>query len=91
MQTQKIRYRDPKTPDSLLVSRALVGDQDAFEALVSCYQRSLLGLIYRSIGEYHEAEDILQHVRLQLYLSGDVHVSTAAFQQTIYVIDSLPR
>ena len=70
MHKQEDRYREePETADSVLVQQALSGDQEAFEALVSRYKKSLFGLIYHYVGEYHEAEDILQHVWLQLYLS----------------------
>jgi len=60
---------DPETSDSILVQQALSGDQEAFEALVNRYKKSLFELIYHYVGEYHEAEDILQQVWLQLYLS----------------------
>ena len=68
-----------ETADSVLVRQALAGDQEAFEALVSRYQHALFGLIYHYVGEYHEAQDILQRVWLQLYLSlgtlrPDVHI-----------------
>ena len=66
---QNKRFRDPETADSVLVQQALSGDQEAFEALMSRYKKSLAGLIYHYIGEYHEVEDILQQVWLQLYLS----------------------
>ncbi len=70
MQTQRQRNRgDPETSDSILVHQALHGDQEAFEALVSRYKKALFALIYHYVGEYHEAEDILQQVWLQLYLS----------------------
>jgi RNA polymerase sigma factor (sigma-70 family) len=70
VQTQRQRKReDPETSDGVLVQQALSGDQEAFEALVSRYQHSLFGLIYHYVGEYHEAEDVLQQVWLQLYLS----------------------
>jgi RNA polymerase sigma factor (sigma-70 family) len=70
MQTQEDRYReDPETADRVLVQQALNGNQDAFEVLVSRYKQSLFGLIYHYVGEYHEAEDVLQQVWLQLYLS----------------------
>ena len=61
--------RDPKTSDNTLLYEALAGDQIAFEALVNRYQHALFGLIYRYVGEYHEAHDVLQQVWLQLYLS----------------------
>ncbi|HYB00026.1 MAG TPA: sigma-70 family RNA polymerase sigma factor [Ktedonobacteraceae bacterium] len=61
--------QEPGTSDNVLVHQALAGNQKAFEALVSRYQHSLFGLIYRYVGEYHEAQDILQQVWLQLFLS----------------------
>ena len=70
METQGYRNtRDPETSDNVLFQQALAGDQEAFEALFSRYQHSLFRLIYRYVGEYHEAHDVLQHVWLQLYLS----------------------
>jgi len=70
MQTQEDRYSEnPETADSVLVQQALSGDQEAFEALVSRYKKLLFGLIHHYVGEYHEAEDILQQVWLQLYIS----------------------
>ena len=70
MQTQGQRNKEyPETSDSFLVHLALTGDQEAFEALVSRYKKSLFGLIYHYVGEYHEAHDVLQQVWLQLYLS----------------------
>jgi len=70
MQTQADRYSgDSEAADSLLVQQALGGDQDAFEALVSRYKKPLVGLILHYVGEYHEVEDILQQVWLQLHLS----------------------
>jgi RNA polymerase sigma-70 factor (ECF subfamily) len=70
METQKCRkLQDLEISDNELAHQSLVGNQDAFEALVSRYQHSLFRLIYRYVGEYHEAHDVLQQVWLQLYLS----------------------
>jgi RNA polymerase sigma factor (sigma-70 family) len=72
MQTAETWMKEkPETPDSALVRQALAGQQEAFEALVNRYEQSLFGLIYHYVGEYHEAQDILQQVWLQLYLSLD--------------------
>jgi RNA polymerase sigma-70 factor, ECF subfamily len=70
METKGCRNtRDPETSDNVLFQQALAGDQEAFEALISRYQRSLFRLIYRYVGEYNEAHDVLQQVWLQLFLS----------------------
>jgi len=70
VQAQSQRNKeDAETSDGVLVQQALGGDQEAFEALVSRYKKPLLGLIYHYVGEYHETEDVLQQVLLQLYLS----------------------
>ena len=61
--------RDSDTLDNVLFQQALAGDQEAFEALISRYQHSLFRHIYRYVGEYNEAHDVLQQVWLQLYLS----------------------
>jgi RNA polymerase sigma-70 factor, ECF subfamily len=59
----------PATADRVLVQHVCAGDQHAFEALTRRYQPALFGLIYHSVGEYREAQDVLQEVWLQLYLS----------------------
>ena len=70
MERQEFRNtRDSDTLDNVLFQQALAGDQEAFEALIHRYQHSLFRLIYRYVGEYHEAHDVLQQVWLQLYLS----------------------
>ncbi len=70
MQTQEDEYREhSETADSVLIQQTLSGDQDAFGVLVSRYKKLLFGLILHYVGEFHEAEDILQQVWLQMYLS----------------------
>ena len=67
METQGYRNtRDAYPLDNVLFQQALAGDQEAFEALISRYQHSLFRHIYRYVGEYHEAHDVLQQVWLQL-------------------------
>jgi RNA polymerase sigma-70 factor, ECF subfamily len=70
MHTHEKRYKEePETTDHVLIQQALEGNQEAFEKLVNRYKRSIFELIYHYVGEYHETEDILQQVWLQLYLS----------------------
>jgi len=70
METQKCRkLQDLEISDNELAHQSLVGNQDAFEVLVRRYERLLFRLIYRYVGEYQEAHDVLQQVWLQLCLS----------------------
>ena len=49
-----------KDIDQQLVARAQQGDKQAFELLVSKYQRKLLRLISRLVRDPAEAEDVAQ-------------------------------
>jgi RNA polymerase sigma factor (sigma-70 family) len=55
--------------DDILVRRAHVGDQNAFEILVDRYSAWLYRLISQLVRDKHLAYDVLQHVMLQLYRS----------------------
>lgn len=69
MQQYEKKMEDVDTSDGFLIQQALAGDQEAFEALVYRYRTLLLQHIFRYVGEYEEARDVLQQVWLQLYLS----------------------
>jgi RNA polymerase sigma-70 factor (ECF subfamily) len=53
--------------DETLARRAQAGDADAFAALVERYQRAVLNLAYRMLGDAQEAEDIAQDVFVRAY------------------------
>jgi RNA polymerase sigma factor (sigma-70 family) len=55
--------------DGLLAQQTLAGDQYAFESLVQRYSTPLFNFIYRFLGDYDQACDILQHVFIQLHNS----------------------
>jgi RNA polymerase sigma-70 factor (ECF subfamily) len=55
--------------DDVLVRRAYTGDHGAFEVLVNRYSALLLRLICYLVQDEHLAQDVLQHVFLQLYCS----------------------
>ncbi len=55
--------------DGLLAKQTLAGDQYAFESLVQRYSTPLFNFIYRFLGDYDQACDILQHVFIQLHNS----------------------
>ena len=69
MQTEKGRSRYEEVSDRLLAKHALAGDEDAFAILVSRYRSWLLSFICRQTHNVNEAEDIVQHVFLKLYLA----------------------
>ena len=55
--------------DGVLIGQALSGDQSAFELLVSRYHRPLVSYIRGFLKDDELANDVLQHVFLQLYVS----------------------
>ncbi len=70
MQTHLTVKKQPSDlTDDVLVQRAHIGDQSAFEMLVDRYSASLLLLISRLVRDEHLAHDVLQHVFIQLYRS----------------------
>jgi RNA polymerase sigma-70 factor, ECF subfamily len=64
------RPRDGGQPsDEALARRAQAGDADAFATLVVRYQRAVLNLAYRMLGDVQEAEDVAQDVFIRAYQS----------------------
>lgn len=55
--------------DAILAHKVLVGDQEAFEALVCRYHTPLFNFICHLLGDYDQASDVLQQVFLRLYTS----------------------
>lgn len=55
--------------DSLLTRQTLAGDQNAFAVLVRRYSTPLFTYICYVLHDVTEAEDVLQHVFLKLYLA----------------------
>lgn len=58
-----------KSLDELLVERAKRGDVEAFEQLISQYQRKVYNQAYRLTGNYEDASDIAQEAFLRVYSS----------------------
>ncbi|HLZ80900.1 MAG TPA: sigma-70 family RNA polymerase sigma factor [Ktedonobacteraceae bacterium] len=70
MQTHLTVKKQPSDlADDVLVQRAHVGDQGAFEMLVERYSALLFLMIFRHVRDEHLAHDVLQHVFIQLYRS----------------------
>jgi len=54
-------------PDAGLIRRFRRGDQAAYEALVRRWDRRVLNLAYRMLGNRHDAQDIRQKVLVRMY------------------------
>lgn len=68
MQIQPITtIRPAEIADGSLAQKSLNGDRVAFERLVQRYSTPLFNFIYRFLGDYDLACDVLQHVLIQLH------------------------
>ena len=75
-----------KNDDVQLIQRVLNGDDAAFSALVSKYQRSVHALAWRKIGDFHIAEDITQEAFLKAYQRLSTLKEPQSFASWLYVI-----
>src|SRR5437667_8272276 len=66
---EKISIQPGDVSDGVLARQTLDGDQYAFESLVQRYSTPLFNFIYRFLGDYDQASDILQNVFIQLHTS----------------------
>ena len=73
-------------PDGVLVGQALAGDQRAFELLVSRYHRPLVSYIRGFLKDDEQANDVLQHVFLQLYLSLPVLLRNVSLRPWLFQV-----
>lgn len=73
-------------PDAELMLRVKRGDLAAFERLVERYQQPVLSLIYRSLPDVEEAEDLAQAVFVQVYKSAGRYQPTARFSTWLFTI-----
>ena len=72
--------------DVQLVRKILSGDDAAFGILVEKYQKSVHTLVWRKIGDYHYAEDIMQDAFLQAYKKLSTLKDPNQFAGWLYVI-----
>jgi len=66
--------------------RVKEGDRDAFEALVEKYKQPVMNLAFRTLADATEAEDLAQHVFLQVYKSAHRYEVSAKFSTWIFTI-----
>ena len=72
--------------DVQLIHKILAGDEAAFGTLVEKYQKSVHALVWRKIGDYHYAEDIMQDAFLQAYKKLSTLKNPNQFAGWLYVI-----
>ena len=68
------------------MARIARSDAQAFEILVRRHQRRILNLIYRSIGDRNQAEDVAQEVFLRIWRAAGDHTAKAKFTTWAYRI-----
>jgi RNA polymerase sigma-70 factor (ECF subfamily) len=73
-------------PDGELMLRVKRGDRAAFEILVDKYKQPIINLVYRTLQDLTEAEDLAQNVFVQVYRSAGRYEKTARFSTWIYTI-----
>ena len=73
-------------PDAALMLRVREGDFDAFEQLVEKYKQPVMNLVYRTLPDATEAEDLAQHVFLQVFKSAARYEVSAKFSTWLFTI-----
>lgn len=73
-------------PDAALMLRVREGDFDAFEQLVEKYKQPVMNLVYRTLPDATEAEDLAQHVFLQVFKSAGRYEVSAKFSTWLFTI-----
>ncbi|MHB8523539.1 MAG: RNA polymerase sigma factor [Limisphaerales bacterium] len=73
-------------PDADLMLRVKQGDRAAFEALAEKYKQPVMNLVYRTLGDAIEAEDLAQNVFIQVFKSASRYRPTAKFSTWLFTI-----
>jgi len=73
-------------PDAALMLRVKAGDFAAFEELVNKYKQPVMNLAYRTLRDSTEAEDLAQHVFLQVFKSAHRYEVAAKFSTWLFTI-----
>ena len=73
-------------PDAALMLRVKAGDMAAFEELVNKYKQPIMNLAYRTVHDATEAEDLAQHVFLQVFKSAHRYEVAAKFSTWLFTI-----
>ncbi|MEO6181567.1 MAG: sigma-70 family RNA polymerase sigma factor [Verrucomicrobiota bacterium] len=73
-------------PDAALMLRVKGGDMRAFEELVEKYKQPVMNVIFRTLRDQVEAEDLAQNVFVQVFKSAHRYQVTAKFSTWLFTI-----
>jgi len=73
-------------PDAALMLRVKRGERAAFEELVEKYKQPVMNLVFRTVRDLTEAEDLTQHVFLQVFKSAHRYEVSAKFSTWLFTI-----
>jgi RNA polymerase sigma-70 factor (ECF subfamily) len=73
-------------PDAALMLRVKQGDTAAFTELVEKYKQPVMNLVYRTVRDATEAEDVAQNVFVQVFKSASRYESKAKFSTWLFTI-----
>ena len=75
-----------KDNDVQLIHDVLSGDDEAFSVLVEKYQKTVHALVWRKVGDFHDAEEITQDTFLRAYKGLSTLKNPNLFAGWLYVI-----
>ncbi len=73
-------------PDAALMLRVKRGDMQAFAGLVEKYKQPVINIIYRTLRDANEAEDLAQNVFIQVHKSAHRYKVSAKFSTWLFTI-----
>ena len=73
-------------PDAALMTRVKQGDMEAFAELVEKYKQKVANLIFRTLPDATEAEDLTQVVFIQVWKSAERYRVEAKFSTWLFTI-----
>jgi RNA polymerase sigma-70 factor, ECF subfamily len=74
------------TDDAAVVRRCLKGEYNAYEAIVTRYQRGLFNVAFRMLGNYEDARDATQNAFIKAYEHLDSYDPAQRFFSWLYRI-----
>src|ERR1043166_361726 len=72
--------------DEELIAAFQRGHQPAFDALVGRYKDQLMNFVFRFVGDFDEADDVVQETLVRLFQKKDAYQPVAKFSTWIYTI-----